>query len=284
MKFQRNYQLDIFTPDGIQVTITPPLSIKFSITRNTLASANRAQIEIINLAKNTRNKIYKDRYSITEYWRIILRAGYGNKLIEVFSGNIYEAKSSKDKTEWTTSIDAFDGMDAIQNGFTSSTVAAGTSKENILKSVINDMPNVISGFFGEIADEEAAPRGKSLIGQSSDVLAAETDGQYFIDGETVNVLTDDEVIPGEILVLDASQNLATPKRQDTMLMVPQLFFPQAKVGLLCELNSLEEIYNGVYKIMGFTHNVTISQAVSGEARTEFMLYAGAAGFEEGRSV
>ena len=110
----------------------------------------------------------------------------------------------------------------------------------------------------------------------------ETEGQYFIDGETVNVLTDEEVIPGDILLLDPSQNLATPKRQDTMLTIPQLFFPQARVGLLCELQSLDPIYNGVYKLMGFTHSVTISQAIEGDARTEFMLYAGAEGLKEGR--
>lgn len=280
MKFQRNYRLEITTPAGKKITINPPFTLMFSLTRNTLASANRCQMKIYNLGKNTRSQIYKDRYVTTDYWRVSLRAGYGNSLKEVFAGNIYEANSTKEKVEWITTIDCFDGLDAIQNGFTAQTVNKNTSVKDILKGVINDMPNVIAGFFGSETEGEA-PRGQVLIGQSAGVLADLTGGNYFIDNETVNVLTNDETIKGQVIVLDSDQLLATPKRQDTFLSVPVLFLPEAQVGVVCEINSLEEIYNGQYKIMGFTHSVTISQAVPGDARTELQLYYGANGLQEG---
>ena len=79
-KFGRTYRLDIFTPAGKQITISPPFSIVFNLTRNTLASANKASITLYNLGPATRNQIFKDRFSITEYWRISLFAGYGNRL------------------------------------------------------------------------------------------------------------------------------------------------------------------------------------------------------------
>lgn len=279
MKFQRNYRLEITNPQGKKITINPPFTLMFALTRNTLASANRCSIKIYNLGKNTRSQIYKDRYSTTDYWKVSLRAGYGNSLKEVFAGNIYEANSTKEKVDWITTIDCFDGLDAIQNGFTARTVNQGTSTKEILKGIINDMPNVISGFFGSKAEGEA-PRGQVLIGQSANILNEISEGNYFIDNETVNVLTDDETIKGSVIVLDSNQLLATPKRQDTFLSVPILFLPEAKVGAVCEINSLEEIYNGQYKVMGFTHNVTISQAIPGEARTELQLYYGANGLQE----
>lgn len=283
MKFQRNYQLDIITPRGKKITIKPPLTLVFNLTRNTLASANRCQLKIYNLGKNTRSQIYKDRYVTTEYWKISLRAGYGNSLKEVFSGNIYEANSTKQKTDWITSIDCFDGLDAIQNGFTAKTVSKQTSKIDVIKSIINDMPNVLAGVFGSAAEGEA-PRGQVLMGQSSTVLSDVTEGQYFIDNETVNVLTDDETIKGQVIVLDSNQLLATPKRQDTFLTVPVLFLPEVQVGVVCEVNSLEEIYNGQYKVMGFNHNVTISQAIAGESVTTLQLYFGAKGLTEVTNV
>lgn len=279
MIFQRNYKLLIITPKNKQITITPPLSVVFSLTRNTLSSANRCQIKIYNLGKNTRSQIYKDKYITTEYWRIILSAGYGNEIKEIFTGNIYEANSTKEKTDWITTIDCFDGLDAIQNGFTSQTVSKNTSVKDMIKNVINDMPNVVSGFFGEKLEGESE-RGQVLIGQSSGILTELTDGNYFIDNETVNILTDDEVIKGEVLVLDPKILLATPKRQDTMLSVPVLFLPEIQVGQVCEIQSLEEIYNGQYKVMGFSHSVTISQAIAGNARTEIQLYYGANGLKE----
>ena len=280
MKFQRNYMLTITTPFGKQLTIEPPFTLSFSLTRNTLASANKCQIKIYNLGKNTRNQIYKDRYTTTEYWKVSLKAGYGESLKEVFAGNIYEANSTKEKTEWITNIDCFDGLDAIQNGFTATTVSKETSLKDVMKGVINDMPNVIAGFFGTAAEGEA-PRGQVLLGQSAGVLGDLSEGQYFIDNETVNVLTNDETIKGNVILLNSRQLLATPKRQDTFLTVPILFLPEAQVGIVCEIESLEAIYNGQYKIMGFTHNVTISQAIPGSAITELQLYYGANGLKEG---
>ena len=278
-KIGRNYRLDVFTPDGKQISIANPFSIIFSLTRNTLSSANKCDITLYNLGPATRNQIFKDRFSITEYWRISLFAGYGNRLHQIFTGNIYEAFSYKDKTEWITKLDCYDGMDAIQNGFTSTTVEKGTPKENYLRTIINDMPNVVAGFFGSPAEGES-PRGKSLIGQSSELLSIETGNQFFIDRETVNVLADNETIRGDVVKLDPDDLLTTPRRREAFLDVSTLFEPQVQVGQIYEIESLEPRYNGQYKIMGFSHNVTISQASAGQALTNLSLYFGADGLQE----
>lgn len=279
MKFQRNYRLEITTPQGKRLTINPPLTLVFNLTRNTLASANKCSIKIYNLGKNTRSQIYKDRFTTTEYWAISLRAGYGNGLKEVFKGNIYEASSTKEKTEWITSIECFDGLDAIQNGFTSTTIEKNTSKKDILKKIVDDMPNIVAGVFGS-ASEGESPRGQVLVGQSSSLLGDVSGNNYFIDNEVVNILTDDEVIKGKAIQLDSGQLLATPKRQDALLWVPVLFLPEITVGNVCVIESLEAIYNGTYKVVGFSHSVTISQAIPGDAVTQIQLYFGVNGLKE----
>lgn len=278
-KFGRTYRLDIFNPSGKQITIEPPFTIRFSLTRNTLASANKCAIELINLGPDIRNQIYKDRFSITEYWRIQLQAGYNNRLHEIFTGNIYEAYSSKERTEWKTILDNFDGMDAIQNGFTSLTVQKNTPKEDYLKQIINDMPNVVAGLFGSPADG-SNKRGKSMIGQSFDLLSRETEGNFFIDKEKVNILSDNEVLPGDVIKLDPDDLLSTPRRREAFLDVTTLFEPQVQIGRVYEIESLEARYNGQYKIIGFDHNVEISGASSGSAITTLSLYFGAEGLQE----
>lgn len=278
MKFERTYEIQIITPANQQIIIRPPFTVQFSVTRNTLASANNCTLSIINLGRNTRNKIYKDRFTLSEYWGLIIRAGY-KKLETIFQGNILEASSTKQGTDWVTKISAFDGLFGIQNGFTSQTVSAGISQKNILQDVIGDMPNVIAGIIGAPGDGETE-RGKVIFGQSKDVLAEETGGQYWIDSEIVNVIGNEEVITKKIITIDSNQLLATPQRRDTFLDCEILFLPTIQVGQLMNLNSLEAIYNGEYKVMGFSHNVTISQSISGEAKTKFSLYAGAAGLQE----
>lgn len=278
-KFDRTYRLDVLTPEGTLITVEPPISITFSITRNTLASANTGQITLYNLGPQTRNRIFKDRFSVTEYFQVRLFAGYGNRLHQVFGGNIYEAWSYKDGTEWITSIDAFDGMNGIQNGFTSLTVSSDTGLDNVLTNVINDMPNVVRGLFGSPA-QGTAPRGQVLVGQSSEVINELTDGQYYIDNEQLNVLSEDEVIPGGVILLDPSLLFSTPRRREAFLDVATLFEPTIQVSQLYEIQSLEAIYNGQYRVVGFKHDVTISSAEAGQARTDIQLYFGARGLRE----
>ena len=282
-KFGRNYRLDIFTPQGKQITIAPPFSIQFNLSRNVLSSANRGEINLYNLAPTTRDQIYKDRFSLVTVWPIILHAGYGDRLHTIFKGKIFEAYSYKQGTEWITKITFFDGMDAIQNGYSSFTVEKDTPKGTILDMVINDMPGAIKGIFGSIADGGEAPRGKSLIGQSSEILATETDGNWFIDLEKINVLTDNEVIGGRVIKLDPDDLLGTPRRRETFLDVPVLFEPQIEVGHVFELESLETKYNGQYKVLGFNHNVNISGATAGQALTNITLQFGASGLQEVKS-
>lgn len=278
-KFGRTYRLDVFTPAGKQITIEPPLTLRFGLTRNTLASANTASLEIINLGPQTRNQIYKDRFSIPNYWQVKLQAGYNNRLHQIFTGNIFEAYSVKEKTEWKTILDCYDGLYAIQNGFTSMTVEKNTPKQNYIKQIINNLPGLVAGAMGSPSQGQS-PRGKALVGQSYDLLNQETEGKCHIDHEVVHVLANNEVLSGDVIRLDRDDLLSTPRRREAFLDVQVLFQPQVQVGKIYEIESLEARFNGQYKIMGFNHNVEISGASSGVAITTLSLYYGAEGLQE----
>lgn len=280
-RYIRDYEIQILSPDNELITILPPISMHCNIIRNTLASVNKCSLTIYNLSAATRNRIFKDRYTIVEYWQLVIKAGYfykGSKRIEtIFQGNIYESLSYKDKTEWVTKIDGFDGLHAIQNGFTSGTFEANTPDKTIVKKIIKDMPELIEGVLGSPTDGKGSKRGKVLFGQSIQVLAEQVENQFWIDNEVVNILDSEEYLTEQVLLLDSDEMLITPKRRDTFLDCEKLFLPEAKVGLLCEIRSLAPIYNGQYKTMGFTHDITISGAECGTAKTMISLYAGAAG-------
>lgn len=282
-KLQRTYRLSILTPDNVQIEIAPPFSIEFQITRNTLASANKGTITLYNLGPSTRSQVFKDRFSTTEYFRVVLFAGYGTRLHEVFRGNILEAYSYRNQTEWITEINAFDGMDAIQNGFTSQAFAANTPRADIIRGVINTMPNMVAGILGSPA-AGTSPRGQAFVGQSTEAINELTEGSYFIDGETLNALAPGEAIPEIVTRLDPSLLLETPRRREALLEVVTLFEPVIQVGQIYEIESLEPIYNGQYIVQGFSHTVTISEAISGDARTDLQLYFGTEGIREAQPL
>lgn len=273
MIFGRSFEIEITTPENEQIIIRPPFSVQFSISKNTLSSPNTCNLIITNLSRATRQRIYKDRYTLGEYWAMIIRGGYKN-LQTIFKGNIFEAFSVKSGTEWVTQIQGYDGMYGIQNGYTSRTVTAGTDKQNVIQNAIADMPKTLTGFLGG-PSQGTSDRGRVLMGQSTKIISEETDGQYFLDNETLNVISDKEVIINRIYRLTSDQLLITPMRRETFVQVDMMFQPEIRVGNLAELESKERVYNGEYKILGLTHNVTISGATCGEAKTTINLFAGA---------
>jgi len=279
MRFIRNFEIIIQTPNGIELRITPPITARIQITRNALASANTCSVQIVNLKKSTRAQIYKDRFAISDYWQMVVRAGYGKQLYEIFRGNIYEAWSSKQGTEWTTQIEGMDGMFAIQNAVTSRSYNSGANIKNMITDIITDMPKTIAGIISPSKDQTIG-RGAVYMGSSAEILDDLTDNQSFIDNEAVNVLGTNEVIgANDVLLLSASLRKSTPRRRENLLETNVLFTPQVAVGGFAEIRGGEDIYAGQYKILGFSHNITISQAEPGNADTTITLDAGSAALE-----
>lgn len=276
--FGRTYRLDIFNPQGKHITIEPPFSIRFKVKRDTLASVNKAQIVITNLGPSTRNQIFKDRYALVDYWKIILQAGYEGITTTIFQGNMYEAYSVKEGTEWSTSIEAFDGMYAVQNGYISATAGAGTDAKTIAEMALAALPELGKVVMGGV--ERKSNRGAVLLGSPMKAIEDETGIVPYIDNEDLYVITDDEAIVGSVIKLDSSLLLETPKRRETFLTIKTLFQPKVQIGRVYEIESKESIYNGQYKVMGLEHDVEISGAKGARAITTLQLYYGAAGFKD----
>lgn len=298
MKFLRNYEIRIKTPgkiistnpngtynydnSGQLITIAPPVSCQFDIERAVMATQNNATVTLTNLAPSTRDKIYKDKFVYKNYWQMFILFGYGeNELYEVFRGNIMEAFSYKQGTEWITQITAQDGAFAIQNGFVNQTFTKDMNLKDVLPRVIHTMPELLMGIMGSPTNVPNPARGQTLVGPSYDVAQSLVSGQGYIDGETYNVLADDEIIAdGQIPVLDSDMLFESPRRRDTYLEVSTMLIPEIRVNYACELKSKIARYNGQYKVLGVKHSATISQASAGEATSMFSLLAGSAPFLE----
>jgi hypothetical protein len=281
MNWIRDYVILIQRPDKKTLEIRPPFSMKCDIQKSTTASANQASVTLYNLRKDIRNGIYKDRYTISEYWQIRIYAGYKGKVLDlIFQGNIMQASSVKQNTDWITTLECFDGLYGIQNGVTAQTFGKNVDLSEVALGIINTMQNIEPGAMGSPVDGKTGPRGLSLIGNSKDMLDGIVEGKYFIDSERVNILDDDEVIIGKVPLLDEGRLFTSPKRGDTSLTVQTQLFPKVQLGLYTELRSISGIYNGQYKTIAFKHSITVSSAEAGDAITEITLYTGQKLFQE----
>ena len=275
MKFIRNYEIRITTPDGYAITIKPPVSCQIEVEQSVKGSSiSNASVTITNLAPNTRARLGKDKFTKVDYWQIIILAGYEKTLIEIFRGNIQEGFSYKEKTEWRTKLECYDGAYQVQNGFMAQTFTKENSIKQMVIQSIKNLPQLLEGVLGSPASDAAPARGRVIIGNPYNEIQKMTDGQAFIAGETLYVLADNEVLEGEVFILSAEDNKTTPKRRDGYLEVERIFSPELRVGRIAELRSLVEKYNGQYKIFGIKHSATFSQAEAGDATTTVSLFIG----------
>ncbi len=270
LKFGRNFELRVGTEDDQILTVTLPFSIEFDITRNTLTSANVCQIRIYNLSKLNRNRL---RFNISNfggpYRPISLRAGYGDNLAEVFSGNVSQAWSIREGTNYVTQIECYDGGFAFVNGVTDRQFAAGTPQASVIRSLMGDLPNVKPGAVG--AYTGVLSRGNTYSGNTASILTQLTGGGFFVDNGKANALGTSEYVtpPGGILTINAASGiLNTPILEQTIVRFDMLFEPSLNVGSAVFLESVtEENFTGLYKITAVKHRGMISGAVAGKCTT-----------------
>jgi|GEM_PF-4240259 hypothetical protein len=278
MKFIRSYSINIKTPEGVSLTIEPPFSADIQVDRSMRASMNNCDITLYNLSPSTRNRIYKDKYTFPQYWQMSVMAGYGENLFQIFLGNITEAYSYKQNTDWITKIVAYDGSYQINNGFIAESFSSGTDIKNVIKQSVSSMKNLFLGKLGSAADGSLT-RGFVALGNPFEVIQTLTNNSGFIDEQTLHVIGNTEVLKGDVFLLDGNNIFETPRRREEYLEVTTIFSPEIKIARIGQIVSAESRYNGQYQIWGVNHTLSVRGDSAGDATTVLSLNAGAKVFK-----
>ena len=277
IKFQAHYKVTVYSNEKT-VTITDPLTCHFNVTRGVLSDSNKATIQLYNLAPETRALIFQDVFTYNpKQWKYVhLEAGYGDKLSLIFKGRILQAYSRKSggQTDVITEIQAqaLDMFDCDSHY----TFKAGTSKRDAFQTIAQDLPTVKLANMGTLDGEFQTDT--TFDGNTMDCLNQLTGGNTFIDNGNLNCVMLNEVIDVPVpIITDDNCLLETPMRRDANLEVKMLFEPSLITGQLLQIES--HIYeklnvNGQYKVLGFTHDCTISGSQCGTRTTTANLYVG----------
>lgn len=275
-KFGRVYSLSVELANGQKTTIELPFTVEFEVRRETLASSQTATIKVYNLGERLRNLIYKDKFNVTEFRAVQLRAGYENfKAPLIFNGTILQAYSERQGVNFITTLECYDGAFAMSNSYSSQTFGAGATREQVLRGLNSDLKGIsgqpiIGNFPGRLA------RGSVYLGNTWNYIVQLSDGYASIDNGQLKILRPNEAIQSEIpLITSESGLLGSPRRADTMIEFEMLFEPRFSLGQVVGLQSeANSIFNGSYKVMGFVHTGVISPSVGGECKTQVSLWTG----------
>jgi hypothetical protein len=276
MKFNRSYVLRVETGDNEFVEILPPFTLEFNIQRNNLASSNTGHFVVYNLNQANRAKIYKDIYDVGTFRAVQLFAGYAEKtgdlIPRVFNGNIKRAFSHRQGPDFRTELECYDGQISNMTSDIAITLPPSINTKVIIEAIARNLKDVggvtVGNKFTDISN-----RSTALMGNPSEILSQLTGNKSYIDSGNVYALDKDEVILGDIRLINVDNGLlGTPKKQETMIELEMLFEPRIKPSQLIELESTTEPrFNGFYKVTGIIHRGTISGAIGGEARTNLTM-------------
>ena len=274
-KSKPEYKLVIYSNEAT-VTVTNPITCQFTVTRGLLSDNNKATIKLYNLAPNTRDKIFQDAYTIDweKFKYVQLYAGYNGNVPLIFKGRILQAYSYKNggDTDIITEIQAM-ALD-IFDCQSSYTFKAGTSKKEALQTMVLDMPNVMLTNLGTLEGEFLTDT--TFDGNTMENLSKLTGGNVFVDNGDLNCIETYEVIDVPVPVIsDDSCLLGTPIRRDANIEIKTIFMPDIIVGQLLEINSrISPVFNGQFKVIGFTHDCMISETQAGNRTTSVDLWIG----------
>ena len=273
IKKNPSYRITVYNQDETHV-IEYPLTCHFTSQRGTFSQSNKCTIDIYNLAPGTRAAIFKDALTLdVANWKFIkLEAGWDGQLNQIFFGRILQAYSSKSggQTDVITHIECqpFD-IFSTQSAYT---FAADTSYKEAFKTMASDLQNCQIGNIGTL--EGNFKTQTTFEGNTLECLNQLTGGNSFVDNGVINCIMSNEVIDVPVpLVTDDNGLLSTPVRRDASLTIRMLFEPSLIVGQLLEVKStIQPIYNGQYKVLGFTHDCLISPTEAGQRITTVDLW------------
>jgi murein DD-endopeptidase MepM/ murein hydrolase activator NlpD len=289
-KFNRNYKIVFevgYRKDLLEyvpqqtIKIQYPFTLKFDVNRGVWSDANTGNFQIYNLGYDVQALLWKDRFDQTKYVTMWLYAGYENIMPLIFMGDVQECTSYRNGVDFITDIQATDGGYLFQYGFVNKTFSKDTDFKFLIQELLAGVPTCKVGYITSNV-KQMRKRGRTFIGQTMKLLEAYNFDKVFVDNGELHILGENDVIPGQLMVLNADSGMiGTPRRSETTLNVDTIFEPQLVVAQAINLQSkIYPFLNQNYQIIGLRHYGTISPVECGNLYTSVSLSLGKYPFNE----
>ena len=280
MAYNRIYRLIVTPVDlygkvkGKSIVITSPITLRFNVQRMPFAGACQATFDVYNLSPSTRKELFLDYYDFENIREIRLEAGYENERYDlIYRGRVMISKPQKTRTDVIMHIEAISGL-SILDSMLHLTVKEGETLQDVSGHIIKEIPGVQQGEIS--LPDYTFTKPVSLIGNGLALLKKYTKDNVFVDLDTIVIIDKDEVIEGDVRVIDDETGLlGVPERERTSITVKCVFEPRIKVGQGLEIKSkIADEFNGQYKVWGVSHSGIIGGTQGGECITTIQLWTG----------
>ncbi len=239
--FGRRYRITVSDDSGNALNVSD-LRCTFNIIKTIQMEPNSSEVTIYNLNAKTENAI------MVNGKRVTVEAGYeGSQFGLIFDGDILQTiREREDGTTLKLTIIALDSDRAINFEISNFSIARGQTARSIVEHIASQATNPINlGSISEKLVGQTLTRGKTVFGKSSDFLrqiAKSNDLHYYMDDGSLNLISMDDLLDGEIFELNTTTGLVgTPEQTDFGISGQCLLNPQLK------LNSLFHVDNSLVR-------------------------------------
>lgn len=244
-QYSRQYKLTI-GGSGESIVIEG-LRISFDITKTISSEPNPAVFEIYNLSQSNRNLITSG-----EYDRVQFDGGYKDAILTMFVGWIDDVENRIEGDNIITVVSCSDGQKDYRESRTATTIKKGSTDKEVVEQILKDMPNTDPGIQ-DLPNIKQLPRGKTLVGNSRDLLstvARNQNAEWSIQDGELLVLPKDKALANDegFLISAETGMIGSPRKTNDGLEVSCYLNNLLKIGQLCRIESLISEYSGDYKI------------------------------------
>lgn len=235
--------------------------VRFSIEKTLGKTPNTCELEIFNLAEETRTAL------VRKPLRVFLEAGYDDAPTLLFSGDLRWGESLRDGVDWQTKLLLGDGARAYAQARINRAYAKGTPLLTVLRDAASAiglaLPNEATSS-DDLRSQLAA--GESLSGLASDELTrllAPYGYEWSIQDGRLQVLRNDQVRASTARVISEEDSgmLATPelgapdltskKPKAPTITIRHLLYPEIVPGDRIEVRS--RVGAGAWKVQKVRH-------------------------------
>lgn len=257
--FNRNIAVTFGTAgDAKKVT---QLHVEFNVVHQR-KEPNTATVSIFNLASTTREKLAtKDPNGLP--LQILIEAGYGDELEQLYLGRIRNAISTRNGESWVTTIDSGDGEAEVQKAHVDVTFPKGAKVTDVLSQLIKKtglgpgdlvskiQQNGFSGTFDQFARGLAvsgnADNKIKQISQALGMTASVQDGVYTAFEEKAGGKATGFILTPETGLIGSPESGKEGTIKSRSLLLPKL-----RPGHLIGLKSAQ--FDGTYRVQKATHS------------------------------
>lgn len=303
-KFSRTYKINFYfgwysesvvtmESSDTMISVEFPITLDMSISRSISSVMNTATLVLYGLDETKRKRLAKDRNNFGKYIRMDIYGGYQGNQWLIYRGAIQECYSARNggETEFKTYIESSDTAMELCLGSTTSSFEEGADVITQINNVGSSLLDLHLGAVSKNITFTQTLRGRNLTGNPLNILRkiglihTESGDESTLTTDLGNVYflrqnTDVLKSLGVLYIDDTYGLLGTPRRRDMLVSVKMIFEPAANLNQLCIFQSKALGIWGTYKIMGVSHNGTISGGKCGKLITTIDLFLGNTEFYE----